>query len=45
MKRLVLWIINRGVVQTFLTGLFSLLPLVLTLALMSWAGNWLAEHI
>ncbi|MFT5326328.1 MAG: putative membrane protein [Planctomycetaceae bacterium] len=45
MKRLVLWIIDRGVVQTFLTGLFSLLPLVLTLALMSWAGKWLTDHI
>jgi uncharacterized membrane protein len=45
MKRLVLWIFDRGVVQAFLTGLFSLLPLVLTLALMSWAGKWLSDHI
>jgi uncharacterized membrane protein len=45
MKRLVLWFFARGLVQTFLTGLFAILPLVLTLALMSWAGTWLSEHI
>lgn len=45
MKRAVSWLIDRGVIQTFLTGLFALLPLVLTIALMSWAGTWLAEHI
>lgn len=45
MKRLVLWFFARGLVQTFLTGLFAILPLVLTLALMSWAGTWLTEHI
>lgn len=45
MKRAVLWVFERGVVQTFLTGLFALLPLVLTITLMSFVANWLNEHI
>ncbi|MEQ9408764.1 MAG: DUF502 domain-containing protein [Fuerstiella sp.] len=45
MKRALSWLVDRGGVQAFLTGLFALLPLVLTIALMSWAGNWLAEHV
>lgn len=45
MKRVMAWLLERGLIQTFLTGLFALLPLVLTLALMSWVGNWLSEHI
>ena len=45
MKRAVSWLLERGLVQTFLTGLFALLPLVLTLALMSWVGTWLSMHI
>lgn len=45
MKRLVLWVLERGVVQTFFTGLFSLLPLILTIALMAFVARWLNEHI
>ena len=45
MKRAVAWLFERGIVQTFFTGLFALLPLLLTIALMSWAGTWLAEHV
>jgi uncharacterized membrane protein len=45
MKRAVAWLFDRAVVQTFLTGLFALLPLLLTVALMSWVGTWLAEQI
>jgi len=33
------------VVQTFLAGLFAVLPLILTIALMAWTGTWLAAHI
>lgn len=45
MKRLLLWVLERGVVQTFFTGLFALLPLVLTIALMTFVARWLNEHI
>ncbi len=45
MKRAVLWLFERGVVQTFFTGLFALLPMLLTIALMSFVAKWLNEHI
>ena len=41
MRRILLWIWNRGIVGTFLTGLFAILPLVLTVAIMSWAADQL----
>ena len=36
MKRLVGWFWKRGVVSTFLSGLFAILPIVLTVAIVTW---------
>jgi uncharacterized membrane protein len=36
MRRLVNWIWNHGILSTFLTGLFAILPLVLTVAIVVW---------
>lgn len=43
MKRTLKWIWRRGIVSTFLTGFFVILPIVITLAIMSWVGAKLAE--
>lgn len=36
MKRLVDWFWTRGIVSTFLSGLFAVLPIVLTVAIVTW---------
>jgi len=36
MNRTVTWVWKRGVVSTFMAGLFLILPIVITLALMGW---------
>ncbi len=41
MKRSVRWLWRRGVVSTFLAGFFVLLPVVITISLMIWAGTWI----
>lgn len=39
MKRFLTWLWDRGIVSTFATGLFVFLPVVLTVAIMSWMGS------
>lgn len=39
MKRALAWLWDRGVVGTFLAGLFALLPLVITFAILGWLGG------
>ena len=45
MSRAIAWIWRRGVVSTFLAGLFFVLPILITLAIMGWAGGLLAEWL
>jgi len=42
MSRTLDWIWRRGLVSTFLTGFFVILPLVITLGIMGWVGSILA---
>jgi len=39
MRRAALWLWRHGIVSTFMTGLFVVLPIVVTLAIMGWAGS------
>lgn len=39
MTRVARWVWNHGVVSTFTTGLFVLLPVLITLAIMMWVGQ------
>lgn len=41
MKRLLHWIWNQGILSTFLTGLFALLPLLLTVAILAWVASYI----
>ena len=41
MKRAIEWIWRRGIVSTFLSGLFAILPVVLTVAIMVWVAGYL----
>ncbi|MCA9216897.1 MAG: hypothetical protein KDB27_27695 [Planctomycetales bacterium] len=34
---------QKGILSTFLAGLFALLPIVITLGIMVWAGSLLKE--
>jgi len=43
MNRAVKSMWKRGIVATFLAGLFAILPIVLTIAIMSWVGGMIAE--
>ena len=45
MRRMVLWIWRRGVVSTFLTGFFTVLPFVITIAIMAWMGSTLQQWV
>ena len=45
MTRLVQWIWRRGVVSTFLAGFFIVLPIAITIGIMSWAGSKLQEWL
>ncbi|MFC1597579.1 DUF502 domain-containing protein [Planctomycetota bacterium] len=42
MTRAFRWVWKKGIVSTFLAGLFVLLPIAITIGLMSWVGNILA---
>lgn len=48
MKRLVDWFWTRGIVSTFLSGLFAILPIVLTVAIVTWVirriHSWLGPE-
>lgn len=39
MRRAALWLWQHGIVSTFMTGLFVVLPIVVTIAIMGWAGG------
>jgi len=41
MKRVVQWAWNRGILSTFLTGLFAILPLVITMAILFWVASYI----
>lgn len=41
MKRFIEWIWSRGIVSTFLSGLFAVLPIVITAAIISWVASQL----
>jgi len=45
MKRAAVWIWKNGIVSTFMTGFFVLLPFVVTLAIMGWVGSVLVEWL
>jgi uncharacterized membrane protein len=45
MKRMLLWIWQRGVISTFLTGFFTVLPFVITIAIMAWVGSTLQQWV
>jgi uncharacterized membrane protein len=39
------WIWKRGILSTFLAGLFVLLPIVITVSIMAWAGGVLTARL
>ena len=41
MKRVIQWIWNHGIIGTFVAGLFALLPIAITVGIMSWVGQQL----
>ena len=43
MKRITSWIWRQGIVSTFMTGFFVLLPIMITLAIMGWAASWVVQ--
>ncbi len=45
MRRAALWLWRHGIVSTFMTGLFVVLPLALTIAIMGWAASMVVSWI
>ncbi len=45
MRRIINWIWNQGILSTFLTGLFAVLPLVLTVAIVVWVVRLLYDFL
>ena len=45
MKQSLAWFWQRGILSTFLAGLFALLPIAITLGIMAWAGGLLKEWL
>jgi uncharacterized membrane protein len=45
MRRIINWIWNQGILSTFLTGLFAVLPLVLTVAIVVWVVRFLYDFL
>lgn len=43
MTRVVTWVWNHGIVSTFLTGFFTILPIAITLGIMGWMGGKLQQ--
>jgi len=37
--------VTRGIVATFLTGLLTLLPIIITIALMAWVGSYVSAFL
>lgn len=45
MTRFVAWIWRRGIVSTFLSGLFALLPIVITVAVVTWVASFIESAL
>ena len=45
MRRALTWFWVTGILSTFLAGLFALLPIVITVGIMVWAGGLLKESL
>jgi uncharacterized membrane protein len=45
MRRLINWIWSHGILSTFLTGLFALLPLVLTVGIVVWVVGFIRGFV
>jgi uncharacterized membrane protein len=45
MRRVLTWFWKTGILSTFLAGLFVLLPIVITVGIMAWAGGLLKEWL
>ncbi len=45
MRRVLVWLWNRGIVSTFLTGFFVVLPIAITLGIMGWVGALLVDWL
>ncbi|MEK6247807.1 MAG: DUF502 domain-containing protein [Planctomycetales bacterium] len=45
MKRIGRWIWKKGIVSTFMTGFFVLLPFMITLGVIGWAGSLVASWL
>ena len=45
MRQALTWFWKTGILSTFLAGLFALLPIVITLGIMAWAGGLLKEWL
>lgn len=45
MTRVVTWVWNHGIVSTFLTGFFTILPIAITLGIMGWMGGKLQQWL
>lgn len=45
MTRVVTWVWNHGIVSTFVTGFFTILPIAITLGIMGWMGGQLQKWL
>jgi uncharacterized membrane protein len=45
LKSFLTWLWTRGFIGNFLTGLFAILPLVITLWIMNWVASWLRSLV
>lgn len=45
MTRVATWVWNHGIVSTFLTGFFTILPIAITLGIMGWMGGKLQQWL
>lgn len=45
MRQALAWLWKTGILSTFLTGLFALLPIAITIGIMAWVGGSLANWI
>lgn len=45
MRRYLHWFWQKGILSTFLAGLFALLPVVITVGIMAWAGGLLKSWL
>ena len=45
MTRIFSWVWNRGIVSAFLAGFFVVLPIAITIGIMSWVGSLLVEWL